>query len=289
MEVAKRKALVSVVMITYNHENYIKEAVEGVLMQNCDFDIELIIADDKSSDETEMIVDEIIKTNPNGHWIKYTKHVQNKGMMPNFMWAIAQAKGKYIALCEGDDYWVNSLKLQKQVDFLEEFPDYNFSMGIVDLFIEKTGELLKRKEHIDPSKNETYILKDYLKAPFSQTSSFLFRNEGNPFPDWFENVNAGDQSLVVVTTGVKGKIKYHNELFSVYRVNESSVSFKIDREQAKEKEIFFLNNVNDFTQFRFNKVIVKRKIINQLVYHSRSENQIVKYLGIVFYLIFRKI
>lgn len=214
-------------MITYNHENYIKQAVEGILMQICDFHIELIIADDKSSDNTGMIIDEIVKNHHNGNWIKYTKHSQNLGMMSNFIWALSQTKGNYIALCEGDDYWTDPLKLQKQVVFLEENPNFTFSMGIVDMYVEKTGKTVVSKEHVNPSKNETYILRDYLKAPFSQTSSFMFRNGGHPFPDWFQNVHAGDQSLVVLKTGLHGRIKYHNELFSVYRVNEKSVSHTV--------------------------------------------------------------
>ena len=118
------KPIVSVVMITYNHEKYIQQAVEGVLMQQTDFPIELIIADDASPDQTEKIVTTIKKKHPNGNWIKYTRHLQNKGMTENFMWALGQAQGKYIALCEGDDYWTDPYKLQKQVDFLEANEEY---------------------------------------------------------------------------------------------------------------------------------------------------------------------
>ena len=74
----------SVVMITYGHEKYIREAIEGVLMQNCNFEIELIIADDCSPDDTESVVQNIIKSHPKGNIIKYIKHQKNKGMMPNF-------------------------------------------------------------------------------------------------------------------------------------------------------------------------------------------------------------
>ena len=122
-----KNTLVSVVMITYNHEKYIQQAIEGVLMQKINFHIELIIADDTSPDQTENIVKKIIVEHPNGHWIKYTKHKFNKGVSKNFTWALKQAKGKYIALCEGDDYWTDPLKLQKQVDFLEE----NENIGLV--------------------------------------------------------------------------------------------------------------------------------------------------------------
>jgi glycosyltransferase involved in cell wall biosynthesis len=112
--------MVSVLMITYGHEKYIKQAIEGILMQECNFSIELLVADDCSPDKTESIVNQIIHNHINGDWIKYTKHKQNKGMNANFVWAAAQCKGKYIALCEGDDYWTDPCKLQRQVDLLEQ-------------------------------------------------------------------------------------------------------------------------------------------------------------------------
>lgn len=116
------KTLVSVAMITYGHEKFIEEAINGVLMQECNFCVELIIANDCSPDSTDDIIQNIIKKHPRGNWIKYTRHKKNIGMMPNFVFALNEAKSKYIALCEGDDYWTDSLKLQKQVDFLEDNP-----------------------------------------------------------------------------------------------------------------------------------------------------------------------
>ncbi len=111
--------IVSVVMITYGHNQFIHQAIEGVLMQKCDFEIELIIANDCSPDNTDKVVEGILQRHPNANWINYTKHSENKGMMSNFIWALQQAQSKYIALCDGDDYWTDPLKLQKQVDFLE--------------------------------------------------------------------------------------------------------------------------------------------------------------------------
>ena len=108
------KHKVSVVMITYGHEKFIREAIEGVLMQECDFEVELILANDCSPDQTDSVIQDIIKNHPKGCWIKYIRQENNIGMMPNFIFALKQCKGKYIALCEGDDYWTDPLKLQKQ-------------------------------------------------------------------------------------------------------------------------------------------------------------------------------
>jgi glycosyltransferase involved in cell wall biosynthesis len=121
----ENKVVVSIDMITYLHEAYITQAIEGVLMQKTNFEIELIIADDCSPDKTEEVVKNIITTHPKGHIIKYFKHESNIGMQANGMFAAKQCSGKYIAICEGDDYWTDPYKLQKQVDFLEVNEGYS--------------------------------------------------------------------------------------------------------------------------------------------------------------------
>lgn len=115
----QQKLKVSVCMITYGHEKYIRDAIEGVLMQECDFEVELILANDCSPDKTDEIIQNILIDNPIKLKIKYFHNEKNLGMTPNFVFALQQATGKYIALCEGDDYWTDPFKLQKQVDFLE--------------------------------------------------------------------------------------------------------------------------------------------------------------------------
>ena len=109
---------VSVCMITYGHEKYIREAIDGVFMQETNFEIELIIADDASPDGTKEIIASICKNHPKGNSIKYFRQDSNIGMMPNFVFALTKSEGEYVAVCEGDDYWIDSLKLQKQVDFV---------------------------------------------------------------------------------------------------------------------------------------------------------------------------
>ena len=88
-------------MITYGHEKYIKQAIEGVLMQETNFNFELIIADDCSPDETESIVKNIVDTHPRGHIIKYFRHDKNLGMQANGIFAVLQCTAKYIAICRG--------------------------------------------------------------------------------------------------------------------------------------------------------------------------------------------
>ena len=120
--VLSKNPLVSVKMITYNHEPYIAQAIEGVLMQKTDFPIELIIGEDCSTDSTREIVLDYQKKYPD--IIRVVTSEYNVGMIKNGLRTTKSCRGKYIAFCEGDDYWTDPYKLQKQVDFLEANLDY---------------------------------------------------------------------------------------------------------------------------------------------------------------------
>ncbi len=115
--------LLSIVTITYNHEPFIAKTIEGVLMQQVNFPIEFIIAEDCSTDGTRRICQEYAERYP--ELIHLITSENNVGAVANERRAMLAAKGKYIAFCEGDDYWTDPLKLQKQVDFLEAHPEYS--------------------------------------------------------------------------------------------------------------------------------------------------------------------
>ena len=117
--------LVSVYMLSYNHEKYLREAIEGVLMQKTDFRYQLIIHDDKSPDSSADMIREYEEKYPDIITAIYQQENQfSKGAKIFVDFVLPLVKGKYIAICEGDDYWTDANKLQKQVDFLESHPDY---------------------------------------------------------------------------------------------------------------------------------------------------------------------
>lgn len=118
-----KSPLLSVVIITYNHESFIAQTIEGVLMQQVNFPIELIIAEDCSTDNTRKICEEYAKEYP--EIIRLITTQNNVGAIKNEHRAMIATKGKYLAFCEGDDYWTDPLKLQKQVDFMELHPEYS--------------------------------------------------------------------------------------------------------------------------------------------------------------------
>lgn len=213
--------LVSVCMITYNHEQYIAEAMEGVLMQEVDFEVELIIADDASNDKTQEIVNSYIQNHPKGHWIKYTRHNKNLGMMPNFIWALNQCKGKYVALCEGDDYWIDSFKIKKQVEFLKENLEFNSCYHEV-LIVNEFGDLSKdfiTKKKI--KKDSSSIYDHLLYGNFIHTCSYFFRRERFELPRKFDELKVGDFFLFLEVSK-NGLCKNLGWTGSVYRFGTGS-------------------------------------------------------------------
>jgi glycosyltransferase involved in cell wall biosynthesis len=132
------KPLVSIVTITYNHEPWIPMAIEGVLMQKVSFPIEYIIAEDCSTDGTRKICEQYAQKYPD--IIKLLPSDKNYGAVENEHRAFVAAKGKYIATCEGDDYWTDPLKLQKQVDFLEAHSDYSVTFHRYKKYFKETDE-----------------------------------------------------------------------------------------------------------------------------------------------------
>lgn len=263
----------SVVMITYGHEKYIREAIEGVLMQNCNFEIELIIADDCSPDDTESVVQNIIKSHPKGNIIKYIKHQKNKGMMPNFNFAIKAATGKYIALCEGDDYWIDPLKLQKQVNFLETNIDYiMICHGIKEL----KNDTLKDVDWRFDKTRLKFRLQDYLYQLFFHTSSVVFRNI--ELPEYINSTKIlnGDYAVFSYIL-TKGKLYYFNESMSVYRMHLGGVTNSpLHKEGIKvfESKKYIFEHLNAITKFKYNKFIKLNFVIeNQILLMNLRKNR----------------
>jgi glycosyltransferase involved in cell wall biosynthesis len=260
-------------MITYKHEAFIAQAIEGVLMQEVKFPVELIIADDCSPDKTKHII-ESFKKHKNYNWIKYTRHQTNKGMMANFMWALQQSKGKYIALCEGDDYWTDPYKLQKQVDFLESneycvlcFHDVNILMGdgeLKDDFITRLPitKLLDQRSLIE---NNNFI----------HTPSVMFRNLGSQVPQEILFSPVGDFLIYLWLTNY-GAIGYINEKMSIYRFGTGLHSKKM--QEKRNKEFYWVLLIGSFLIKNLNnKALIENKLINFLKLFSSWDELVYDY------------
>ncbi|QSW87481.1 glycosyltransferase [Flavobacterium endoglycinae] len=212
---------VSVDMITYKHERFIKQAIEGVLMQETSFDYELIISDDCSPDNTQEIIEEIKKNHPKGDKIKYFRHKQNIGMQANGTFAFNQCSGKYVALCEGDDYWTDPLKLQKQVDFLEANPEYVLSFHPISI-LKNDGTIVDDFITNVPKDYETIETLARL-GNYIHTPSVVFRNVIAELPFEFQLTPIGDYFLYIILAQY-GKLKYLEEKMAVYRYNVGVIS-----------------------------------------------------------------
>ena len=190
------KVSVSIICFTYNHENYISQTIESFLSQIINFKFEIILHDDASTDGTAVIVREYERKFPNLFTCIFQKENQYI-KCPNAMIGLTlnKARGKYIALCEGDDFWTDPLKLQQQVDFLETNPTFSMSFHpSMKLYLETN--ITSEKPLLGPSKiQSTYNLDDLLReSNFIPTSSVVFRGwEGpNHLPAWFDQVKIGD-------------------------------------------------------------------------------------------------
>ncbi len=227
-------------MITYAHEKFIEEAINGVLMQECNFKIELIVANDCSPDTTNKIVKHIIETHPRGHWIKYVNHKENIGMMPNFIWALQQCTGSYIALCEGDDYWTDPLKLQKQVDFLEGNKNCCLSHhSQLKLNGKNLTEDLRFKGLNDGDINEASDLFSFKIQP--QTRTILFRNcltAEDLKSDFLKQAIFGDFAICFLLAKY-GQFGYLNENMAIYRIHELGLASR----SLQKKEDYFISRL----------------------------------------------
>lgn len=213
------QCLVSVVMLAYNHAKFISEAIESFLSQKTYFPIKLIIAEDFSTDNTREIIINYQKKYPKK--IKLILQNENVGAKKNNIDLFENLEGKYIAALEGDDYWIDPLKLQKQVDFLEENEDYQmvFSQCL------EIGDVNNLKRIIDCDRREYFDI-ELMNQWLVPTASVLFRNNLSE-KDYkilnHKDVFFSDIFLFLIQFN-KGRVFGFDEKLSVYRINEGSVT-----------------------------------------------------------------
>lgn len=204
---------VSILCLSYNHAKYLRQTLDGFLAQKTDFAFEILINDDASTDGTVEIIEEYKKTYPEVIKPVFQKENQYSKGLRNFMirFLIPKAKGKYLALCEGDDYWVDSLKLQKQVDFMDAHPDHALCFHPVNVIYEDKS----RPDEVFPKKRPTLTVKNLLKGNFIQTNSVFYRRQ-EKYEGMNLNAMPADWYLHLYHAQF-GKIGFTNQVMSVYR------------------------------------------------------------------------
>ncbi len=277
---------VAVYMITFNHQDYIAQAVESVMMQQTDFDVHLFIGEDFSSDNTRVICQSLKQKYPDR--ISLVLNERNLGANKNannIYEACFKSGAKYIAMLEGDDYWTDPLKLQKQVDFMEG----NLEYSGIGTNSEVIYEIDNTKHLYDKSEDNTFELNDLLEARKFHTATFLFRTkvfkEGFPI-----DVLSGDRILFMLIACF-GKIKLISDITAVYRKSDGGISRTVSSKQLKKDfkiakyiskyntnfDYYKLQSFVAYTVFQYaTKISLKDYIINSyllLYYRLRSKNK----------------
>lgn len=260
--------LVSIDCITYNHEKYIAEAIESFLMQKTNFKYEILIHDDASTDGTQEIIKEYYEKYPDiikpllQRENQYSRGVNEIGYIFNH----GRAKGKYVAVCEGDDYWTDCNKLQRQVDYMESHPQCGLCFHAAEKVNDRGGRIDLIRPYYENciSPMEDIILGG---GGFMATNTILYRKSVvDNAPDFYLNAPVSDYPLQILS-GSKNYAYYINEVMSVYRFGvPGSWSRRMSEKKGKQerminhikKIIEMLGEINDYFQGEYLEIIDKR-------------------------------
>lgn len=276
---------VSIFMLTYNQEKFIGKTIESILDQETDFNYQLVIGEDCSTDNTRSICEKYVQENPEK--IKLLPSVRNLGLIQNFIRTLKECDGKYIAICDGDDYWIDPFKLKIQVDFLENNKEYSIVFSGVR-FLYPNGHC-----HIKPSDKlpKTSDFSNLIFENYIPSVTALFKN--NPvieeFPKWIEHFPYGDWPIYLWTIRNGGKIGYLEDVTAVYR-KEIGVSekLKLIHSDLVKVNLGIVNYVYKDPVFFNQREVVKKSLRHHqfsLMASYFRENKFLKSLKLAFVLI----
>ena len=208
--------LLSVLTITYNHERYLSQALDSVLMQSVDADLEIVVGEDFSRDRTRDILTAYSERNPGRFRLLFRD--RNVGLVRNFAETLEACRGRYVAILEGDDYWTSPDKLRTQVEFLEAHPECSACFHNVEVVYEEGGRA-SHLFHRKPLAKDFLSLTDVLSSHPIPTPATMFRRDLlGPLPDWFYTMPMGDWPLHVLNAR-QGPIGYIDAVLACYRVH----------------------------------------------------------------------
>ena len=269
---------VSIFMLTYNQEEFIEQTIESILIQRTNFDFQIVIGEDYSTDRTRDICTKY--ASEHGKKIKLLPCLsKNIGLIANYMRTIAECDGKYIAICDGDDYWIDSYKLQKQVDFLEKNPDYS----IVYTALKKLYDDGKIVDYTYSLKKNKLDFNDLIFNNFIHSVTAMFRNfqsNGIILPSWINKFPFGDWQTYLWVLRDGSKIHFMADITAIYRMN-IGVSSNYMRKNSAFIQLLLsvLKEVDTDKEFINKKEIITLSIINKKRELMLSLNQEKAYLN----------
>ncbi|RYZ58546.1 MAG: glycosyltransferase [Chitinophagaceae bacterium] len=233
---------ITVWITAYNHEKYIAASLESVLNQQTTFTYEIVLGEDCSTDGTRDIVLDYHAKYPDKFRLLLPE--KNLGMLPMFKATYEMCTGRYLAFLDGDDYWTDPLKLQKQVSFLEGNPDYSFCFHKVQFLDQGTGVLQEPYSINEELNRHTLNVNDFISNinPVD-TLSVVMRNVLGPhLPDWYYQLPFPDLGMYFLLLQ-HGKAKYLNETMGVYRVHSGGAWSGASEYSNQQKHIRFFESI----------------------------------------------
>lgn len=276
--------MLSVFVMVYNHEKYLEKCLQGILMQKCNFNYNIVVGDDCSKDKSREILLNFQKKYPGK--FKLFLNNTNIGAQKNQDLVFKNCEGKYIAMCEGDDYWTNPLKLQKQVDFLEANQKYSICFHSVTI----DNLILNSKYPEKAAEGRDYTIDELLLTKTAHTVSFVFKKEFlniNLFLN--ENIFAGDVFLILMMAD-SGFVFGMIDDMAIYRIHSMGISnFDAERlgivhhKRFINQYIFFKKTFNTLEKKAVNLKIVDHCMTVAQYYLKRRELQALKYVALALY------
>ncbi len=238
----------SILLLVYNVEKYVAQALDSILEQEVDFNYEILVGDDCATDGTRKIVEEYQKQYPEKIALHFSD--TNRGNAYNFVSLHRRSRGRYFTVLDGDDYWIDRTKLQKQIDFLDDNPDFTVCAHNSYLLDGgRNGEMEKIYEYNEDGHKYPLVCEDFSDlvlggyCPYMHTSSLIYRRDPEKdldFEQWKKPYYRGDL-IRTLYYGEKGKVKYMDEVMSVYRLHGDGIFTRLSKIEREIRHIeFFL-------------------------------------------------
>jgi glycosyltransferase involved in cell wall biosynthesis len=255
---------VSVLTITYNQEKYVAQALDSILMQQVDFDYEIVICEDASTDRTREIVLEYAGKHPDKIRVLLrdaaaAEHdrARSLGGKTNFVNGLQSCQGEFVAWLDGDDYWTDDHKLQKLVDFLESHPECSLSFHDATVLFEDNSEAPRIL--YPPNQREITTLSELIATGvFPLPCTVLFRNKTfGELPESFNEVSNGDW-LMFVLLAEHGNFGYLDEVMAAYRIHGAGFWSSLNTNQRLQQQTKTYEAINIHLNFRYDREITEK-------------------------------